>query len=242
MSWFKEWFNDPDYLILYQHRDETEAEELIQLLEKKGYLKPKSEVLDLACGNGRHSFQLALRNHSVTGLDLSDTLLQIAESASIKTSLPVKFVRGDMRSFNFPAQFDVILNLFTSFGYFETNEENVKVISNVFSSLKQGGFFVLDYLNSEYLQDNIEPETVSEIDDLIIIQRRKIFKKRIIKDIVIQKNGYQKSYREEVTLYSKADITAFFQAAGFNIVDLFGNYNGESFKSSSPRLILAGKK
>mgnify|MGYP000957610033 CR=1 FL=1 len=242
MSWFKEWFNDPDYLILYQHRDETEAEELIQLLEKQGYLKPKSEVLDLACGNGRHSFQLALRNHSVTGLDLSDTLLHIAESTSKKNSIPVKFVRGDMRSFNFPAQFDVILNLFTSFGYFETDEENVKVISNVFSSLKQGGFFVLDYLNSEYLLDNIEPETVSEINELIIIQRRKILKNRVIKDIQIKKNGYQKNYREEVTLYSKADITAFFQTAGFTIVDLFGNYNGESFKSSSPRLILIGKK
>jgi SAM-dependent methyltransferase len=242
MSWYREWFNDPDYLTLYQHRDESEAEQMLNLIQDKINLYPNSKILDLACGNGRHSIELAKRGFDVTGLDLSETLLNIAKGNSKLNQLNINFIMGDMRRIEFENEFDLVVNLFTSFGYFKTDEENKSVILNIQKALKPNGHFFIDYLNKDLLIKTIEPESITQIDDTTLIQRRKIENNRVIKDIIIIKDGKETIYSEEVMLYSLNDFIVFLKYAGLTLTDTFGNYDGSPFNASSPRLIITGKK
>ena len=242
MSWYREWFNDPDYLMLYQHRDDSEAEKIINLIQDKINPKPNSKVLDLACGNGRHSIQFAKRGFQVTGVDLSETLLNIAKQTAEQNNLTIDFILSDMRCQKFNNQFDLVVNLFTSFGYFELDDENGKVIQNIFAALKNNGNFFIDYLNKDFLLQSLEPESVSEINGLSVIQKRRIENNRVLKDIIIRKNDIETVYNEAVTLYSLNDFIHFFNSAGLTLEHTFGDYSGSSFTTSSPRLILTGKK
>jgi SAM-dependent methyltransferase len=242
MSWYREWFNDLDYLTLYQHRDESEAEQIINLIRAKIDLMPGSKILDLACGNGRHSIQLSKLGFKVTGLDLSETLLNIAKNNAISNNLNIDFVLGDMRHLNFENEFDMVVNLFTSFGYFSSDEENLKVIHNIHKALKPNGRFFIDYLNKDFLIRTLEPESVLETNGLTIIQKRKIENNRVLKDIIIRKKDKETIYNEAVTLYSLKDFTLFFDKAGLTLENTFGDYDGSPFSSSSSRLVLTGKK
>ena len=210
MTWYHEWFNEKEYLLLYQHRDEVEANQLINLIEKEINLKTNSKVLDLCCGNGRHSILLSKRGYLVTGVDLSDNLLNIAKKNAILNNLDIRFIKSDMREINFKNEFDLTLNLFTSFGYFSTEEENEKVIKNIYMALKKNGYLVIDFFNKEYLINNIKPETITHINESTIIQRRKIIKNKVVKEIIIQKNNTKKFFKEEVVLYSLNDFEMFF--------------------------------
>ena len=242
MTWYHEWFNEEEYLLLYQHRDEEEANLLINLIEKEINLKLKSKVLDLCCGNGRHSILLSKRGYSVTGVDLSDNLLNIARKNAEINNLDIKFIQSDMREINFNNEFDLTLNLFTSFGYFSTDEENENVIKNIYRALKNKSYLVIDFLNKEYLLKNIEPETVSNINNCTIIQKRKIVNNKVIKEIIIEKNNNKKYFREEVILYSLNDFEIFFKRNNIILKKVFGDYYGSEFNSHSPRLILFGLK
>ncbi len=242
MTWYHEWFNEEEYLLLYQHRDEEEANLLINLIEKEINLKLKSKVLDLCCGNGRHSILLSKRGYSVTGVDLSDNLLNIARKNAEINNLDIKFIQSDMREINFNNEFDLTLNLFTSFGYFSTDEENENVIKNIYRALKNKSYLVIDFLNKEYLLKNIEPETVSNINNSTIIQKRKIVNNKVIKEIFIEKNNNEKYFREEVILYSLNDFEIFFKRNNIILKKVFGDYYGSEFNSHSPRLILFGLK
>ncbi len=242
MTWYHEWFNEEEYLLLYQHRDEEEANLLINLIEKEINLKLKSKVLDLCCGNGRHSILLSKRGYSVTGVDLSDNLLNIARKNAEINNLDIKFIQSDMKEINFNNEFDLTLNLFTSFGYFSTDEENENVIKNIYRALKNKSYLVIDFLNKEYLLKNIEPETVSNINNSTIIQKRKIVNNKVIKEIFIEKNNNEKYFREEVILYSLNDFEIFFKRNNIILKKVFGDYYGSEFNSHSPRLILFGLK
>jgi len=242
MTWYHEWFNEEEYLLLYQHRDEEEANLLINLIEKEINLKLKSKVLDLCCGNGRHSILLSKRGYSVTGVDLSDNLLNIARKNAEINNLDIKFIQSDMKEINFNNEFDLTLNLFTSFGYFSTDEENENVIKNIYRALKNKSYLVIDFLNKEYLLKNIEPETVSNINNSTIIQKRKIVNNKVIKEIIIEKNNNKKYFREEVILYSLNDFEIFFKRNNIILKKVFGDYYGSEFNSHSPRLILFGLK
>lgn len=242
MSWYHEWFNETEYLQLYQHRDEEEAKLIINLIEKQLPLKPKSKILDLCCGNGRHSIQLSKRGYSVTGIDLSENLLTIARENARKHNTKIRFIQADMRNINFNKEFDLTLNLFTSFGYFPSDTENEKVISNISNALKSNGFLVIDFLNKEYLLNNLKQETVSYINNSIVIQKRKICGNKIIKEITIQKKQDKKIFSEEVIMYTLSDFESFFKRNNLKFVNIYGDYLGSKFDKYSQRLIIFGQK
>ncbi len=157
-------------------------------------------------------------------------------------NIEVNFIHGDMRKMDFTNEFDLALNLFTSFGYFESDEENEIVIQKIGRILKPEGTFIIDFLNREFLLQNLEPETISEMNDIKIIQRRKIINNRVTKDIIIQKKGSETIFKEQVTLYSMDDFMLFFNKSGLTLTETLGDYAGSPFNSSSPRLILIGKR
>ena len=242
-EWFKDWFNTQEYLNVYQHRNENDAEKHIKLIFNNVKVFPGFNVLDMACGAGRHSILLAKKGLSVTAIDLSENLLLIAKRTAEKENLIIHFVHSDIRDFKSTIRFDLVLNLFTSFGYFETDEENIATLQKAYDLLEVGGYFVLDFFNSYFLKQNLVEFTEENINDAKIHQYRKIKNDRITKKIVITKDGEISTYEESVRMFSKDELVSALKKIGFDIYKTFGDFLGNEFdKLNSPRLILICKK
>ncbi|HJP61225.1 MAG TPA: methyltransferase domain-containing protein [Gemmatimonadaceae bacterium] len=232
-DWFEEWFGE-DYLHIYQHRDETEAERVIELIATNLAGRKIDAVLDLACGAGRHSKILEERWWTV-GLDLSMSLLKIAR----REAKDAPYVRADMREIPFAADsFDLVVNLFTSFGYFDDDREHVRVLACVWSSLKRGGMLVIDFLNAAQVRESLVPYDERVENGVTIEQHRRISpdNRFVEKRITLRDSG--KDYIERVRLLSPKDLERMLITAGFEVVKLFGDYAGSSWSESSPRTIL----
>lgn len=243
MSWYKDWFSSEHYLKVYSHRDLTEAERLVEFIIKKTQPEEDASVLDMACGAGRHAIAFAKKGFSVTAVDLSELLIREAMKNSEQNNVQIDFVVSDILNFDTVNRFDLIANLFTSFGYFENDDDNYGVIQKSYSLLKKGGYFVLDYFNKNFLINNIIPTTVLSENGKRITQNRLIKDQRVVKNITIENNENTSVFYESVRLYSCEEILAYFDKAGFTNLSLLGDYQGsEHNKDSSQRLIVFGQK
>lgn len=242
-EWFKDWFNTQEYLTVYQHHNESDAEDHIKLILETVKIPSGSKILDMACGAGRHAIILARKNFSVTGVDLSENLLAIANQSAQIENLKINFVQSDIRNFKTADKFNLVINLFTSFGYFDTDEENFAVLQKAYDLLMDDGYFILDFFNSNYLKENLVEFSEEKLDGAEIHQYRKIIDKRVNKKIVITKNGSLNTYFESVRMYTKEELVNAVQNIGFEIHKTFGDFLGDKFEQfTSPRLILICKK
>lgn len=241
-SWFEEWFSNEFYLKLYQHRDEEDARWIINLIQRTLNVSTNSNVLDIACGSGRHSIELARRGFEVTGFDLSEYLIREAKknlSESPERNLRAKFLIKDMRNFDFTNSFDLAVNIFTSFGYFETDRENYKVIENVSKSIKRGGYFIFDFLNKKHLEKNLIPYSRKKYGSINVIMKRKIRNGFVTKEIVLRKGKSEKIFSEILRLYSPDEFKNMFESYGLKIIKTFGDYFGNAFnENKSQRLVI----
>src|SRR5204863_8693794 len=232
-DWFEEWFGE-EYLHIYQHRDETEAERAIELIATNLAGRQIDTVLDLACGAGRHTKVLRERWWTV-GLDLSVALLKLAR----KESPDAPYVRADMRQLPFADEsFDLVVNLFTSFGYFDDDREHARVLTCLCSSMKTGGTLVIDFLNATRVRRELVPYDERVENGITIEQRRAISPddRFVEKTITLRERG--KEYIERVRLLSPRDLQNMLIASGFKVVKLFGDYGGADWSEDSPRTIL----
>ena len=159
-EWFRSWFSDKNYLEVYKHRNEQDARDLANLIQRSIAIRSGDKILDVCCGAGRHSIEFALRGYDVTGFDLSEFLISQAKKTASSLNdknLKIRFLIRDMAKFNFHGKFDSAFNLFTSFAYFENDEDNFKVIKNVSDSIKKGGYFVFDFINEKNLRKTLVP-------------------------------------------------------------------------------------
>ena len=244
MSWYRDWFLDANYSVVYEHRDDREAEQIIDLIEKTIGVERNRRVLDIACGSGRHAILFAIRGYSdVTGIDLSNALLDEARSASHKQRMSVRFLERDMRDLP-DEQFDLAVNLFTSFGYFDKDEENARVIDRVAGVLNEGGYFVIDFLNSQYVRKHLVAHDVRLLPGgMRLEQSRWIEEGRVEKRLLIRNGEEAHEYVESVRLFDVKDFERMFGTAGLTIEQKFGGYTGEPFdRDSSKRLILFARK
>jgi len=233
-----EWF-DENYRMLYRHRNSDDAREQVRLILDT--LKPGKEttILDLGCGEGRYTAILKKKGRRVFGLDLSETLVKIGKTKEPHLDLLV----GDMRAI--PGCFDVILSLFTSFGYFDTDRENEAALSSVYQALNPAGYYWLDFLNAEYVKKNLVPESHARLlSGIEVVEKRKIIKGRIIKEIHFKNNGdgTDKNYKESVCLYSRQRLEEMLKKAGFWLRHCFGDYRGGPWNPDTERTILVGQK
>lgn len=236
IPWYEHWF-DENYLVLYHHRDRDDAEKQVHLIIDTLGLPRDTTILDLACGEGRYTSLFNELGYTVTGLDLSGTLIQCGKERYPNLDLRV----GDMRSI--PGTFDLILSLFTSFGYFEADEENEKVLLSVYKALNPNGIFWLDFLNAHQVQDRLAPQSITQLTpEIRVLENRKIENGRIIKDICFKKNGLEKCYRESVRLFTREQLEEMFHRMKFKIIKIFGDYDGQPWALVSPRTILVGRK
>ena len=240
--WFKDWFNSPYYHQLYFNRDKTEAAAFIDKLI--GYLTPEngSRMLDVACGKGRHSMQLAQKGFDVTGIDLSAD--SIHEALKTETD-HLHFYQHDMRLPFWIRYFDYAFNFFTSFGYFRTQREHDNAIHCIATALKPGGMFVMDYLNVHYSEDHTIHNMEKEIEGVNYVITKWYDEHHFYKKIIVEDETLNEPlvYTEKVAKFSLGDFTDMFAYQGLQIQEVFGDYDFNSYHvKKSPRLIMIAKK
>ncbi len=242
-EWYKDWFNSELYLSVYQHRNDEDAKQLCDLILSSTNLAKGAKILDAACGAGRHSNIFSGLGFDVVGFDLSKTLLQIAVQNSKQKFLSTKFFCSDIRNVPLNSKFNLIVNLFTSFGYFTTDEENFRFIKQAYNLLNPGGYYVLDYFNEKLLRKNLVAESEREVNGGKIFERREISDNRVVKEIKVLSGTEEIKFFESVALYSKEEILAASSEFGFECFHVFGDYAGNPFDElKSNRLILVMQK
>lgn len=236
MAWYQEWFG-PEYLELYAHRDEGEAERHVDLVVRLFDRRPHA-ILDLACGAGRHTAALRRRGHRALGVDLSLPLL--AQSAA-----PPR-VAGDMRRLPFAAEtFDWVLNFFTSFGYFATERENFRVLEEVVRVLAPQGRFLIDLMNLDWTLAHLrEYERRDEGPRRVEIHRSwDAAQRRVVKRIRLVTPGREpRTFLESVRGYTRDEVVIGLRWAGLEVTDTFGSFAGDPYGRDSERLILVAHK
>lgn len=240
--WFKDWFNSPYYHLLYQHRDDSEAMAFISRIISVLHPPKGATMLDVACGKGRHSKALADMGYDVTGIDLSSE--SIAEAKKYESD-NLHFFEHDMRLPFRINYFDHAFNLFTSFGYFRTDREHNNAIRTIANSLKNGGTFVIDYLNVHYTEDRLKKVEVKMIGDVAFHISRWHDEKHIYKQIQVEDKGQplHHLYTEKVAKFSLGDFTEMLAYHNMQIQEVFGDYElGRYDIRNSPRMIIMAKK
>lgn len=241
IPWYKKWF-DENYLLLYRHRNIDDAKEQVKLINFTLCPGSNCSILDIGCGEGRYSVFFREQGFRVVGVDISETLIR-----SGKKKYPhLDLVVGDMKNIPvIPGGFDIVLSLFTSFGYLEEDEENRNVLRSIHQALKPGGIFWLDFLNSHQVGKHLVPENSSRISSsLQVIEKRKIEAKRVVKDIYFMDDRHEmkKHYKESVRLFSRLELEEMMEKTGFRAAGCFGNYRGEEWTVDSERTIIYGRK
>ena len=240
MEWFESWFDTPYYHLLYNNRDYTEAENFITKLTQELKLPQSSKIVDLACGKGRHSVFLNKLGYEVLGLDLSQQSITFDKQFENET---LKFRVHDMRHPIDSEPVDAVFNLFTSFGYFENEEDDQSVFSSVSNALKKDGYFVLDFLNEEYVKNTLVPESTEQRGDITFNITKKIEDSHVIKDICFEDKGKAYHYFEKVNLHTIEEIETYARNCGFERLKIWGDYQLNDFKKeTSPRCINLFKK
>ncbi|HIG32307.1 MAG TPA: class I SAM-dependent methyltransferase [Flavobacteriales bacterium] len=240
MSWFANWFDSPYYHILYKNRDDKEAEFFIENLVQHLHIKKRNKLLDIACGKGRHAKYFNSLGLNVVGVDLSFNSITAAKKDENET---LQFFIHDMREVYQENHFDVVTNLFTSFGYFEKDEDEQKAINAMASNLKKEGILVIDFMNAKNVMVNLVASEIKIIDGITFNIKRSVRNNHIIKDIHISDSKTKHHFQEKVKALTLANFSDFIANAGLKIIDIFGNYKLEEFNTqTSDRLILICKK
>jgi ubiquinone/menaquinone biosynthesis C-methylase UbiE len=239
-DWYKNWFGN-EYLTVYAHRDDQEASDLIDLIQSNINVSPLEKILDLCCGQGRHALILAKMGYTVYGMDLSRTLLNAARFKKNKNQ-NAYFIQADMRYLPCVDSFHLLLNLFTSFGYFDRDDENLKVFYEFYKVLQRGGNFVFDYLNKAHVQQNLVPFENEQVAGMQIDIEREIKGSRVQKKIILKKNNKESLFYESVKMYQPDEICTMLKKAGLSVLRIFGDYSGSEFNQDSPRMVVFGEK
>ena len=239
-EWYRNWFDSPYYDLLYKGRDQEEADMFIDNLVKHLAPSENALMLDLACGKGRYSIALNRMGYHVTGIDLSHRKIEAAKKFQNNT---LSFAVNDMRMPLQSNKYDYVFNLFTSFGYFDKEEENKLVLANVYNSLKKGGVFVLDYVNGEKAAKHLMQQEECSIEGIGFSIKRYLKNNLIIKEISIKDGKEECNFSEKVSIFSDLKLKGYITGCGFEISEILGDYQLNKFDSvKSDRLIIISRK
>ena len=237
-DWFTDWFNTSYYHILYKERNDTEAQVFMKNIVALLSLDKSTHILDLPCGKGRHAVFLNSLGYRVTGADLSKNSINLAKKHENDT---LHFEVQDMRAV-FKNKYDAVFNLFTSFGYFEDDKEDLLILQNIKNGLTKEGVFVFDFLNAALVKENLVAKETKVIDNITFNISKEITKGFILKHISFFADGENHSYTERVKYLDLKKMTSYLEKVGFKVEHTFGDYHLNSFNSKhSNRLIIVAK-
>ncbi|MDB5281603.1 MAG: hypothetical protein JWO06_678 [Bacteroidota bacterium] len=239
-KWFEEWFNSPYYHLLYSNRSEDEAEMFITALVDKLNITRGAKVLDVACGKGRHSRTLAKLGFNVTGIDLSKNSIDYAKQFENKQ---LHFDVWDMRKVYKQNEFDYVLNLFSSFGYFNNEDEDKAAICAFADNLKPGGTLLIDYINTECAVKNMDSRSIVPRGDIQFHIQKKVENGYIKKKIDFLAEGVNYSFEEQLEIINLYRFKEMLQSAALELKAVYGDYELNEFDpAKSQRLILVAQK
>ncbi len=237
-DWFTSWFDTSYYHTLYKHRDHDDAQLFMQNITKYLELPIDAHIADLPCGKGRHSIYLNSLGYQVTGGDLSKNSIDHAKQFENDR---LHFEVWDMRKY-LENKYDAVFNLFTSFGYFDDDAEDLKVLKGMKGGLKESGVLVLDFLNVQKIKNNLVQKETKQIDGITFNIEREIKDGFILKHISFYADERDHSYTEKVKFLDLEKMKQYFKDAGLTIINTFGDYNLNEFdQENSSRLILIAK-
>ncbi len=242
------WFQNEDFwrtvrpILFRQRRWEMATEDvnsIISLLK----LRPGSKVLDLCCGVGRHALEFARRGYVVTGVDATATYIREARRKAKHEGLEISFFKQDMRRFRRTNTFDVVINLFTSFGYFRTQRDDVRVATHMCTALRKGGFFVIELMGKEVLARIYRPRDWYELQGMMIMEERTPSNdwSTLENRWIIVKGNRKKEFRFKLRFYSAVELCTLLKQAGFRKTDVYGDLTGAPYDSKAMRLIVVGR-
>jgi ubiquinone/menaquinone biosynthesis C-methylase UbiE len=239
-EWFASWFDTNYYHLLYKDRDLLEAKKFVNRLVDELNIPAGSTALDLACGKGRHALTLSEKGLKVLGVDLSEQ--SIASASKLKNEL-LDFQVHDMRHVIKDNNFDYIFNLFTSFGYFEDESENLKVLHCIHHMLEPEGIFVFDFLNLETTLASLVAEEKKTIEGVEFHIQKDFDGKYIRKSIDIRNKSEIRHFEEKVRAYSFQALCDMMEKADFEILKSYGNFQLHHFnEKTADRVILICKR
>ena len=237
-KWYASWFDTPFYHILYKDRDYAEAEAFMTTLTNYLNLPEQAKILDLACGKGRHSIFLNKLGYDVIGADLSENSIAHAKQFENDT---LHFKVHNM-CLPYGETFDAVFNLFTSFGYFENESDNLSTIKAIKADLNEFGFGVIDFMNSNYVINNLVEKDTKTVDGIDFNMTRRVENGYIIKDISFTFDDEDYQFQEHVKAFTLSDFETLFEKAGVYLLDVFGDYKLNKFDAkNSERLIMIFK-
>jgi SAM-dependent methyltransferase len=230
-------------ILFHKTRMRTTFLEINKLIKLTG-LEGNRSVLDLCCGIGRHSAELSRRGFAVTGVDITEDYLRTARENAVKENLAIDYQKADMRDFCQPDAFDLIINMFTSFGYFEDAQDDRKVLENAFVSLKENGKILIELLGKEVVATGFREKEWLEYDGYTVLAETKIIRdwSWIMCKWIIMKDDYKKEITYSHKLYSGTELKCLLEATGFRNVRLFGDMSGAPYDHNARILLIVGEK
>jgi SAM-dependent methyltransferase len=245
----REWFDNDTYwrdlspFLFTEARITAAKGEIDQVIRLTGI--KKGSALDLCCGPGRCTVALAKKRFKVTGVDRTKFLLDKARARARAAKVKTEFIQKDMRDFVRSDSFDLVLSMYTSFGYFANPDDDLTVLRNVYTSLRRGGTLLIDVIGKERLAKIFLATSETELPDgSLLMERRKIIDDwtRIHNEWIIIRNGQARSYKFDFTVYSGRELRELMERAGFKRVKLYGSFDGAPYDRNALRLIAVGRK
>jgi SAM-dependent methyltransferase len=245
-AWYDDFF-ESEWLDLFAlTRPPEQAVQEVEFVVEQLGLETGARVLDLACGHGRHSLELARRGFRVTGVDLSPRSLELARRAAEAEALELEFVRSDMREIAFDDEFDAALNLFTAFGYFEREEENQRVLEAVARALRPGGAFLIDVINPLGLARRYQTRIWEDVpEDAIMLSEHDwdvLAGRNVAVWRFVHADGTRGELRHSVRMYAPWELASMLERAGLPVERGWGDFEGTPLSHESRRLILLGRR
>lgn len=245
-AWYESFFGE-DYFEIYKQvitpeGTASQVEGIVSLL----HLEAGARVLDLACGHGRHSIPLAKRGYRVTGYDLSEVFLSRALADAEREGVNIRWVQGDMRELSFNGEFDAVINVFTSFGYFEDPEDDAKTLRGIYAAVRSGGQFLLETIHRDALLARFQTQGFDKTPNgsIVLHERRWDLARDVIHDDItlIRPDGTRTEYTTAVRARSLDKFITLIQGVGFEVEAWYGGLDGSSLDLSSHRLVLVSRR
>jgi SAM-dependent methyltransferase len=242
-EWWKDFF-DADYIKVYKNRDQVAGAEA-NFVRKTLGLRRGQRVLDVCCGYGRHALPLARAGLRVTGFDQSRFFLRKAGRDARKNKLPIEWIEGDVREMEFEPIFDAAINMFTSFGFFPTEEENFQLIRRSTQALKPGGRFLLDTINRDQIIRHFQPRFWQPLGKGLLVDRREMdWRTGTMHNTrtLVYPGGRRRRQEFSLRLHTLVELTALFERAGLAVTQTLGSYDGAPYGPDTLRMIVVGRK
>lgn len=243
MEWWKKFFDEPYGEAILESFEERAPEE-VNFIEDVLSLPKNAKILDLCCGLGRHSIELAKRGYEVTGVDITSQYLETARNKAKENGVKINFIESDMRNISFSEEFDAVINMFTSFGFFEEESDNFKVLKNVSKVLKPGGKFLIDVINRDWIVKNYKERDWRETAEGLVLEIRKFDLSRSInygKQIIIRE-GKRTEKDVLVRMYSFHELKSMLESVDLKIIAYYGGFKKEELTFGSMRMIIISQK